>query len=296
MDNFDKIKKILTSQFETDLFEASLASLKDNNNKLRYNNFAYSIRELSRHFLYSLSPEENVKKCSWYKIEKSSIKQCTYCKKPDIDEKPTRTQRIKYAIQGGISDEILEKLGFEIADLNDTVKLIKSTIDSLSKFTHINADVFDLKDKDVEKNSIEVLSAFKVFVETIDDYREQLKSFLDGHIEEHMIDSVISNFFGNVDRLAPHHSLNYSEVSDYHISEINDQEIVVTVSGSLHVTLEYGSRQERREGDGLDLEESFPFETKVRYEIDEDFPSDRYEIDDYDVDTSDWYGDEDEQY
>lgn len=108
-----------------------------------------------------------------------------------------------------------------------------------------------------------------------------------------MISSVVSNFFENVDSLAPHHSLEYCDVSDYHISEISDQEIVVDVFGDLHVTLEYGSRQERREGDGFDLEQSFPFETKIRYEICEDFPSERYEVDDYDADTSEWYGDED---
>jgi hypothetical protein len=279
MDNFNTIKKILTSQFETDLFEASLESLQDKNNKLRYNNFAYSIRELSRHFLHTLSPESNIKRCGWYKTETT-------------DDKPTRAQRIKYAIQGGISDEILENWGFDIEELKETITSIKKTIDSLSKYTHINADVFNLNDEDIEKNSFEVLTAFRKFVETIDNYKEQLKKFLDGHIEEHMITSVVSNFFENVDRLAPHHSLNYSDVSNYKISEINDQEIIVDVSGYLHVTLEYGSRKERREGDGLDLEESFPFETKIKYEIDENFPSDKYEIDEYDVDTSEWYGDD----
>ncbi|MFT3981185.1 MAG: hypothetical protein QM687_11990 [Ferruginibacter sp.] len=274
------IKRILTSQFETDLFEASLASLNEKANKLRYNNFAYSIRELSRHFLHRLAPELNIKNCSWFKNETT-------------DGKPTRLQRIKYAIQGGITDELLEQWGFEIEELTETIKEIKTTIDSLSKYTHINPEVFDLNEDDVIKYSEEVLSSFKTFVLTIENYREQLKTFLDGHIEEHMVSSVVSNFFENVDRLAPHHSLDYSEISDYHVSEINDQEIVVDVFGNLHVTLEYGSRQERREGDGLDLKESFPFETKIRYEINEDFPSEKYQVDDYDVDTSEWYGDED---
>lgn len=151
-----------------------------------------------------------------------------------------------------------------------------------------------MKDVDIEKNSKQVLETFQKLVETIDEYREKLKCFLDGHIEEHMISSVVTTFFENIDSLAPHHSLNDSEVSDYHISEITDEEIIVNVSGFLHVTLEYGSRQERREGDGLDLEESFPFETKIKYEISEDFPSDKHEIDDYDVDTSEWYGVDDE--
>ena len=108
-----------------------------------------------------------------------------------------------------------------------------------------------------------------------------------------MIASAVSNFFENVDRLAPHHSLNYIEVNSYHISEINDQEIVIDVLGHMHVTLEYGSRKERREGDGLDIEESFPFETKIRYEIEDDFPSERHKIDKYDVDTSSWHDKED---
>lgn len=283
MDNFDKIRKILISPFEIDLFDASLASLNDKTNKLRYNNFAYSIRELSRHFLYSLSPELSIKKCRWYKIETT-------------DDKPTRGQRVKYAIQGGITDEILKKWGFDIDELKETIKTVIETINSLSKYTHINPDVFYLKDVDIEKNSKHVLETFEKLVETIDEYREKLKCFLDCHIEGHMISSVVTTFFENIDSLAPHHSLNDSEVSDYHISEITDEEIIVNVSGFLHVTLEYGSRQERREGDGLDLEESFPFETKIKYEISEDFPSDKHEIDDYDVDTSEWYGDDDDEY
>lgn len=279
MDNVNDIKRLLTSQFETDLFDASLASLNETGNKLRYNNFAYSIRELSRHFLHRLAPEQNVKNCSWYKTETE-------------DGKPTRAQRIRYSIQGGITNKLLEQWGFDTEELNETIKEIKAVIDSLSKYTHINQDVFDLNKDDVEKFGSQVLSAFKDFVQTIESYRDQLKAFLYGHVEEHMISSVVSNYFENLDSLAPHYSLNYSELSEYHISEINDQEILVSIFGDLHVTLEYGSKQERREDDGLDLEESFPFETTIRYEIDEDFPFLKYEVDKFDVDTSEWYGDE----
>ncbi len=279
MDSLNDIKRLLKSQFETDLFEASLASLDEIGNKLRYNNFAYSIRELSRHFLHRLAPEQNVKNCSWYKKETE-------------DGKPTRSQRIRYAIQGGITIKTLEKWGFDIEELNETIKEIKAVIDTLSKYTHINPDVFDLQEDKIEKNKNEVLSAFKKFVQTIESYREQLKTFLDGHIKEHMISSVVSNYFESLDHLAPHNSFNYSELKDYHISEITDQEIIVSVFGYLHVTLEYGSKQERRDDDGLDLEECFSFETNIRYEIDDDFPSQRYEVDEFDVDTTEWYGDE----
>lgn len=46
---------------------------------------------------------------------------------------------------------------------------------------------------------------------------------------------------------------------------------------------------------GADIEESFPFETKIKYEISEDFPSSNYDIEEYGVDTSKWYGDSDDE-
>ncbi len=276
MNNIDKIRTILSTQFENDLFEASLKSLYDTSNKLRYNNFAFSIRELSRHFLKSLSPEQSILNCNWYKPETQN-------------NKPTRRQKIKYAIQGGICDDTLRKLGFNVLNLNNTISSIIDSINTLSKFTHINPEIFDLNKDDVDKNSTKVLNTFLKFVETIEIYREKLKSFLDGHIEDHMVYSIISSYFENLDSLAPHYSLKDSEVSEYNISEINDEEIIVTVSGNLYVILEYGSRKDRREGDGLDIKESFPFETKIRYEISDDFPDVNYEVEDYDVDTSRWY-------
>lgn len=148
------MEEILESEFEVELFKAATYNLNQKENKLRYNNFAYSIRELSRHFLYRLAPEENVKHCSWFKEETE-------------DGKPTRTQRIKYAIQGGISDNMLNLLGFDSNNLNEEIRAIKKTIDSLSKYTHINPETFDIDSKDVDEMSAKVLGDFKIFAERI---------------------------------------------------------------------------------------------------------------------------------
>ncbi|TDO22370.1 pPIWI-associating nuclease domain-containing protein [Pedobacter duraquae] len=281
MDKSEKIYKLLSSKFEKDLYEAAIASLNENNNKLRYNNFAYSIRELSRHFLYNLSPEANIFLCTWFSVETE-------------DGKPTRAQRIKYAIQGGISDGILSTFGLNVDELKGSIRSIKSSIDSLNKFTHINPEVFDLSDEDVESLSHGVFSNFESFVELITECRSQLANLLESSIHNQMIDAILKNYFENIDMIAPHHSIDYSEISDYFVSEISHEHIIVNVSGELYVTLEYGSKQERREGDGLDMSESFPFETHIRYEISEDFPNSTYQVDDFGVDTLSWYGDEEE--
>lgn len=281
MDKTEKIKKLLTNAFELELFEASLANLKDKDNKLRYNNFAYSIRELSRHFLHNLSPNDQVKACTWFKEETQ-------------DGAPSRNQRVKYAIQGGIDDSILEKLGFDVGEYHEVIRDVTKTISKLSKYTHINPEVFNVDDKTVEENKEAVLESFDRLVETIQNNRHDLRQDLDEHIEDHIISSIVTNFFVNLDEIAPNYSIQYSEVSDYYVEEITSREIVVKVFGDLHVVLEYGSRRERREGDGLDLNEEFPFEATIRYEISEDFPNGKYEIDEYDVDTSSWFGDDDD--
>lgn len=274
----EKVKELLKSDFEKQLFEASLKNLQDFSNNLRYHNFCYSIRELSRHFLVSLSPDELVKNCSWFKVETQN-------------EKPTRAQRIKFAIQGGLTDEALKKFDFDLELQKEATKELITIIDSLSKYTHINPEDFALSSEEIEMKSQKVLQTFELLVETINRYREDLILFLDNVIHDNMIDAVIYNSYGNIDLLAPNFSLEYGEVEDFYIEGISDQEILVNVNGILHVTLEYGSRSERRNDDGLDLNESFPFETKIRYSV-EDFPNGSYIVDPFDVDTSSWYGDE----
>lgn len=275
----EEIKEILESEFEKELFDSSIHNLNDKENKLRYNNFAYSIRELSRHFLHRLAPEESVLSCKWFKVLTEN-------------GKPTRTQRIKYAIQGGITDKVLKNLNFEVDDLNEEIQSVKKTIDSLSKYTHINEDTFNLTDDQVIENSEEVFEKLKNFVERIKSCKNDLSVFLDGKVEESILEEIIFNNYENVGMLARRYSIDSTDISDYNITKINSETIVVDVYGAISFTLQYGSNKERREGDGLDISTSFPFQTKIRYEIGDTFPSENYEIDSFGVDTDSWYGDE----
>jgi len=272
----ERIKEILETKFEKELFEASIQNLNDTGNKLRYNNFAYSIRELSRHFLYRLSPDENVKACSWFK---------------ELTEngKPTRKQRMKYAIQGGITEEILKRLNFDTKELDKEVTLIKKTIDSLSKYTHINEDTFDLKISKVDEMSQKVFMSLEILVDKIRMCRNNILEFLSELIEESLLEEIIFNNYENVDALARRYSINDSDINNYYISEISNDSIVVSVSGDINFILEYGSNSERREGDGHDINISFPFSTKIHFKITDEFPKSEFEVDEFGVNTEKWY-------
>lgn len=115
----EKVNELLKSDFEKQLFKASLKNLNDSSNELRYHNFCYSIRELSTHFLHSLSPDALVKNCSWFKVETDN-------------GRPTRAQRIKFSIQGGMLDETLEIMGFDLDFQKETIKevIISSMVKS----------------------------------------------------------------------------------------------------------------------------------------------------------------------
>lgn len=79
---------------------------------MRFNNFAYSIRELSRHFLNTLAPEEDLVLCSWYTAEPEK-------------GKITRGQTIKYAIAGGLLDNDIDDLiGLGILDEAKKISLV----------------------------------------------------------------------------------------------------------------------------------------------------------------------------
>lgn len=161
----ERISKYLKIEFEKQLCEAAFTNLIDKSNKLRFNNFAYSIRELTRHILKRLAPDKEVLHSSWYK---SLI----------LDRKNgiTRSQRIQYAIQGGISDSYVEEV-LEI-DKTDLQKSWKEGINRLSKFTHVNPNTFDIEDDEVNGYVSEVVDVFEALFGLIEQARKKLESAL----------------------------------------------------------------------------------------------------------------------
>ena len=168
------LPKILEGEFEKSLYEACVNNLMDLGNKLRLNNFAYSIRELSRHILHRLAPDDNVRSSIWYELHD-----------PNKPESITRQQRVKYAIQGKLSDSVIHKLNIDVDIVCDE---LVETINALSKFTHIEVKTFDIEAKDVELFAKDVFSTFNMFVKQITEFRERLHDELINHIDEKLVD------------------------------------------------------------------------------------------------------------
>lgn len=272
---------ISKDKFELDLYEAAVHNLADSNNKLRFNNFAYAMRELSRHVLHRLAPSERVLKCSWYK----NLTQ-------DADG-ITRMQRAIYATQGGLSDKFVrDTLNI---DPSDAHKSLRDAINRLSQYTHVEKEVFDLSADTVDKFAGEITHAFSGFAAVIRDCRSLIIEGLEEAIHESTVNEVLSDSLLAVDEIATHFSLEEVYVDSAEVTDITHDTIHLLARGNLGVILQWGSNSDIRRGEGAELDESFPFTCELTCTVSDDLLPEDLEVleDSLMVDTREWYGADD---
>lgn len=236
------------SRFELSLYEAALRNLSDTDNQLRFNNFSYAMRELSRHFLYRLAPDAEVVKCPWYKnITK-------------VEGKLARSERAAYAVHGGLSEEYVgETLGLDIDEMN---KRLKIAIDGLSKYTHIQEDVFGLPAEQVEALAQETTESFAGLFNTIQHCHNDIVYKLHEAIDNAAVEEVLRETIQDIDELATHHFIDEICVTETSIRITHDK-IHFSVAGMVEVELQYGSNSDWRKGDGAKIDVSLSFSCRL---------------------------------
>ncbi len=273
----DELIKILKSDFQKELLYASLYNLNDINNKLRFNNFAYSIRELSRHILHTLSPDQDVLNCSWYKNETQKTNGIS------------RGQRIKYAIQGGLEDEFVDRELIEISKINNLKKKVNNSINLLSKYTHINQKTFDITEIEVARLSSEIMKHLIEFAKTILKSRQLIISQIEEKINNEFIEHSISETINEIDILATHHNIEDISVDDTEITKIESDKIIFYAQGFIDVRLQWGSNSDLRNDIGAEMYDSFPYDSILEVTIIESFENTDVIINSFNVNTDGWY-------
>ncbi|EKT4481573.1 TPA: hypothetical protein U8214_000695 [Pseudomonas putida] len=237
------------SDFELKLYEAAVRNLRDTENRLRFNNFAYAMRELSRHFLKRLAPDDQVVKCSWYKNVTGEV------------GKLARSERASFAVHGGLAEKFVrEKLHIDLKSMN---KRLKDTIDALSKYTHIEEDVFNLSPADIDRLAAETTETFAEFFETIKRCRDEIASELNEAIGTAAFQEIVMNAVPGMDELSTHQFVDDIYIEDAEVTAIDCKTVYLEVSGTLYVELQYGSGSDIRKGEGTTIDDSFPFACKM---------------------------------
>ncbi|MES9844931.1 MAG: hypothetical protein ABW131_09825 [Candidatus Sedimenticola sp. 6PFRAG5] len=265
----EKIESYLTTDFEKKLFSASVAYLENSEDPLRINSFAYSLRELIRNIFEARAPEGKIKSCSWFKKETDN-------------GKPSRKQRYIYCVQGGLSHKFVkEDLGMDVLE---PWKQIKKTIDSLSKFTHVNDSTFDITDAECDKLSEEALGILLSIFDMVEETRSELHYELSSHIDAELMNTFISNSMPDIDILSHQSYVEHSEVTDYELVDIDNLELTFKGGGNAHVSQNYGKGD-----DACEINEEYPFaftgSSSVAKPYELSIPPESIAID-----TSSWFG------
>lgn len=268
--------KILETPFEKELANTSLAQLNDKHNKLRLNNFAYSLRELSRHVLKRMAPDENVRETVWFKPENK-----------DNPKKITRGQRMKYAIQRSLSDEFVEEV-LDL-DLSEVIQSLKDSIDTLSKYTHINEDTFDCDDVEVADISEKVAKSFIDFFDEMTRCRNNIVNELEDSINEELVQTIFSETINEIDCLATHHEIEEVSISSIKLSRFGSDSCEFDVKGNVSVRLQYGSDGDMKRDDGFEIYKGFPFNATLTTTLENGEIHYGLEVEDFSVDTESFW-------
>lgn len=268
-----ELRKLLVGDFENGLYEAAYRNLGDALNPIRFNNFAYALRELIRNLNERLAPDENVLKCGWYKNLTKH------------ENGISRSQRAYYSVQGGISDDFL----INVLGLDTTLmhKRLTKAIDKLSKFTHIQPETFSIDAQHIGALTLEIEDAINGLCSAIAECRGELVESVIEKIDRVLVNQTLSETIASIDRIAPHHSVNEVYVDDIELISIDHEQIIFQAAGIIAAELQWGSNSDVRKGDGMRMHDEFPFQCQLVSNVEN--PIDLTVLEGtFEVDTASW--------
>jgi hypothetical protein len=271
-----KVKQIetkLSGMLEVNLFNSAIASL-NTDSPLKITHFAFDLRELLRIVLARLADDDSVMECIWYENQLQNR------------QGVTRGQRIRYAIKGGFLDDFVKnKLMIEIDDI--TTEMIE-IMDQLNKYTHVTNDTFNVASDECDRLVSDVIDILITFFDRIDRAQNKIMDSYIEKIRSGSLEAVLSTTISEIDELATHYLVENVYIYSIDIDDIDTEDIIIKAFGYIEVELQYGSDGDYRRGDGVRLNDDYPFEAIVHSNI-MDPLSFSIEADDIKLDLSSFY-------
>ncbi|MFN3625986.1 MAG: hypothetical protein ACK4TP_18275 [Hyphomicrobium sp.] len=275
-DRLMMLAPLAPDDFFRNTLEGAASVLRDVANPLRLNLFSTAIRMLFEHVMGALAPDADVEACRWYAPAKGQ-------------DKPVRAQRIRYWLQGGLEDKWLkDELGLETEPLR---KRLLEAFNGLSKHVHGRAQTLVRDPGEQEAEAAATVAAVEELFHAYHDCRTALIEPLVEELDKAAIDDLLSQTILSIDELASHHTIEEIYTERTHVALIGPGFVRYRATGSVSVTLQWGSNSDMRRGDGAELDESFPFECLFDVPLDDPRDLERVVVVSG-VDTSSWYGDD----
>ena len=263
-----------TNDFQNKLYDCVIANYFDLNNPIRFNNFAYSIRELLREKFDYEAPDEQIKLCTWYSplLENNEEK-----------NKPTRSDKVRYYLAAGLNDSQLQLLQVE-NDIKSIQNKYLKTVNTLSKYTHINEKNFGIDISDGDKKFREILSLIINFLESVEELRNRVINQINDSVYSDINNHFFENFPPKFDLLSSH--TRFSDISNLNLEifEMTSSQIKINGQADLEIDLQSGTDSEVQRGDGLVWSDSYPVDFTLLVNIN-DFSDIKYQFEKIDIDN-----------
>lgn len=243
----NEILKFLSDPFDIKVLEAAFRNLEDTTNPIRFNNFAYVLRELVNRVIDRLAPNKEVIAAKWWKPS------------PDdkIANKANRRQQIRYALlDGNPEDFVIQKLEINVDEIADYVY---ECIGRLNKFTHISSAYFGCLEKEIPLRVSEACSTITNMFGTIWQCRDKIAEGIMDLIDDELVESLYLDTYDELDILSTHSSIEEYYIDDYKITPLSEGVISCVTTGNVLARLQYGSDGDQRRGDGMVTSMEFPF-------------------------------------
>lgn len=252
--DLDAVASGLVDDFSRTVLVGALRVIDDDENPIRGNLFASAIREVLTHMLHELAPDSEVKQCGWFKVETD-------------DERPTRAQRQRFVIQGGLSDDYVKnELQLDVDDLR---RQLGDSVKALHRATHLRPGTVVGDTQTVEILAQDALGLLVALIDAIEHCRLEMMMAVTEEVADEAMDGVLSETIQTIDELATHHSIEEVYVDDVQTVKIDAYFVWYRATGTISAELQWGSNSDLRRGDGATLIHSFPFVCDVPAPVDD---------------------------
>lgn len=211
---------------------------------------------MMRHVLEMRAPDEAVRACSWFSDAVEQRRRSKVLR----PEQVTRRDRMIYATQGGISDEMLKELTLDADGMHRT---LADTIDSLNKFTHVQPGTM-LGAASAMDNLVDaVLDTLSEFLDSTDMFHAEVAQVVSDAVNTETLSAFTMETIGELDELSTHTQVEDVEVEELKVVGIDARFVIMKGTGTVYVELVYGSGSDERRGDGARMSDQYPFSMTV---------------------------------
>jgi len=254
------------------VLEGSFRVARDLDNPIRGNLCAAGLREAFGHILHGLSPDADVRACHWFVQARDT-------------RTVTRQQRVSYIAHAGLSPDYVES----VLGLDPRVYRapIAEAVDEMNRRAHVRSNTVLLDDGEIRDLAEGVLHAIGQLLDAVPECRSAVEEKLQAEINRAVFDEAIKTAHPDLDELSTHTMVEEVHTEEVTVVDLGIERIKFAVSGSIYVSLNYGSSSDFRNGDGASMSDNYPFKTTLSSSVED--PSAIDQVAELEVDNSSFY-------